>query len=310
MLIEYRHPCVLQQAWPLGSTPTRFSPSSTSTRGISCSRFSTTETSIEWIRGAEALRRRGALAAIDRGLRLQPAAGRLNDCLFIFGNCLGRPPGTADDDFRCAIDDDVEDPDQPEDVPPGLRQIRIRGLILHRYPGRWSSSEPGLCVHPGGRSVVRRLERPLHSRKAYPIALLGGVRTGGRQEPQRPPILVVRSEGFEQWTDPAATMKAITTSIGPLYDPVRGPDLGEHLTANTRLPRRIGQERSIGERDQRLRDRLALPSGRRPRIARKHRPGFDRSVRLNIRYEGGFDLGDKAPRQRYLSWRDPRREAR
>ena len=92
MLIEYRHPCVLQQAWPPGSTPTRFSPSSTSTRRISCSRCSTTDTSIQWIRGAEAPRRRGALAAIDRGLRLQPAGGRLNDCLYIFGNCLGRPP--------------------------------------------------------------------------------------------------------------------------------------------------------------------------------------------------------------------------
>lgn len=105
-------------------------------------------------------------ALVIEALGYSPRGGRLNNCLYIFGNCLGRPPGTADDDFLVAIDDDVEDPDQPEDVRPGLRQIRIRDqvidLILHRDP--WPMVELFRSLVPRHRDLLLATEDELRAR--------------------------------------------------------------------------------------------------------------------------------------------------
>jgi hypothetical protein len=56
------------------------------------------------------------------------------NCLYCFGNCLRRPPGTANEDFLCVTDDGPDGPtfddENVSDVREGARTIRIRDSIV------------------------------------------------------------------------------------------------------------------------------------------------------------------------------------
>lgn len=60
-------------------------------------------------------------------LGYSPRAGRLQNCLHLFGNCLKRIPGTANEDFLSPIEGDFEDPENPECLRPEVDSLRIRG---------------------------------------------------------------------------------------------------------------------------------------------------------------------------------------
>jgi hypothetical protein len=56
------------------------------------------------------------------------------NCLHCFGNCLRRPPGTANEDFLCVTDDGPDGPtfddENDSDIREGARTIRIRDSIV------------------------------------------------------------------------------------------------------------------------------------------------------------------------------------
>jgi hypothetical protein len=95
-----------------------------------------------------------------------PRGGGLDDTLYLFGNCLARAPGIANEDFLHPIDDDVEDPDSPEDARPGLRQVSVRGQVIelpvHRDP--WPMAELFRSLVPGHRELLFATEQQLRAR--------------------------------------------------------------------------------------------------------------------------------------------------
>jgi hypothetical protein len=75
-------------------------------------------------------------ALIIEVLGFNPRAGGhsgIENCLYCFGNCLRRPPGTANEDFLSVTDDGPEGPTFNEDeecVSEKARSIRIRGRTV------------------------------------------------------------------------------------------------------------------------------------------------------------------------------------
>jgi hypothetical protein len=60
--------------------------------------------------------------------------GGVCNCLYCYGNCLRRPPGTADEDFLCVTDDGPDGPTFDDEVDGDIREgagtIRIRDRIV------------------------------------------------------------------------------------------------------------------------------------------------------------------------------------
>lgn len=78
-----------------------------------------------------AFRDSGRWALAIECLGYSPRAGRLQNCIHLFGNCLKRSPGTANEDFLCPVEGDIEDPENPGCLRSDVDALLIRG---HEIP--------------------------------------------------------------------------------------------------------------------------------------------------------------------------------
>ncbi len=86
--------------------------------------------------------------------------------------------------------------------------------------------------------------------------LLGRAGVGRGQHPERRSRLAVAAEGVEQGSDAAAADEGHDD-----VDAVGRLDLGPQLAPQVRLARRVGEQRRVEQRDQRLGDRLGAAIG-------------------------------------------------
>ena len=152
------------------------------------------------------------------------------------------------DDVRVARPGDPDVPFEPRH----LRLVRqVRRADVGGRETRVAVKDPGLRVQPRRTGVVgnphlgagflQRVERPRLSRTGV----------GRRQKEERPPLPAVGRNGLHQ------RRNAAPADEGHHHvDPVGRRDLLEDLPPDPRLPRRVGQQRRIEQRNQRLGDRL------------------------------------------------------
>jgi hypothetical protein len=65
-------------------------------------------------------------------LGYSPRAAQLDDCVYLFGNCLTRPPGSANEDFLTRIAE--EDVGESEHAFPELGEVHIGDLVVALPP--------------------------------------------------------------------------------------------------------------------------------------------------------------------------------
>ena len=95
-----------------------------------------------------------------------PRAGALDNSLHFYGEPLSRPSGTANSDFLHPVDDDPEDPENPEVARPGLTELHVRGrqIVLPPHSDPWPLSELYRSLVPEHRELLFATEDELRTR--------------------------------------------------------------------------------------------------------------------------------------------------
>lgn len=111
-------------------------------------------------------RDQGRWAIVIECLGYSPRSGGLQNCLHLFGNCLKRAPGTANEDFLFPIEGELEDPENPEFLQSGVDCLKIRGKEIQIEAGQEARRHIDVFrdLVPDNRDLLFATEEEIHAR--------------------------------------------------------------------------------------------------------------------------------------------------